>query len=695
MRSAMALLVLVPTLASGQAPQGEDESKVSNDQPGRPLQMAPASTEVKEAFDDFERFRRRSAWERALKSLYTIPEEQAARFVDGESGFIIPVPRKRRTVLSALPPEGQSAYRLFYDAEAQKLFEEAEGPAELKNLERVYSAYFISSVGDNAGDRLGDLYYELGRFDRAADCWLAVLRERPDTDLSPALLALKAALALSRAGRTSEFEQLRAELTGRYADEKVTLGGRTGAPAALLRDLVGEGIARAAAKASAGAGDAGPELAGPVAVAWKVKLAESVEAGMTPAELTQWRGNPLSAAVPAVAVEGSTLFANYLGYVFAVDMKSGKLLWRSAPFHHLEVAAMQDQARAIDASRFGIVASGEYVWDLGRDLKDPNFMAPFHLTCRRAAGGEVVWRSTDLPDYAQIEPLGRPLLFGGRLYLAAKGQGNPQQQGLPQQLVLAIQPLDGKLIWKTEVGTFKQGQQYFYYGYEAPHDPAPQLVHDAGAIYVDTHLGLLARLDADTGALDWGYGYPTEPANMGMGRFFFFNGYPQPAESTTASSPPARSGEALLIKGAQSSRLEAIDADRMKPLWDRPLAKSSRLLGIDGGVAILGGPELGAVDLGTRKLLWSARLPDGSAVGRVLVRPDGLWQLTPRGVFEVDPKTGAVRRIFRGDDLGSAGGDLLLTDALLLAVSNRTISAYPRRGAAGPAATTPPRASND
>jgi hypothetical protein len=62
----------------------------------------------------------------------------------------------------------------------------------------------------------------------------------------------------------------------------------------------------------------------------------------------------------------------------------------------------------------------------------------------------------------------------------------------------------------------------------------------------------------------------------------------------------------------------------------------------------------------------------------VLVRPDGLWQLTSRGIYEIDPDTGAVRRIFRGADLGSVGGDLLLTDQLLLAVSNRTITAYPR-----------------
>ena len=163
--------------------------------------MPPASSEVKEAFDDFERFRRRGAWERALKSLYTIPEDQTGRFVDGQNGYIIPVAKKRRAVLAELPPEGLATYRLFYDDPAKKLIEQAEGPTELKTLERIFSAYFLTSVGDNAADRLGDLYFEMGRFDRAADCWLAVLREHPDSDLSPALISVKAALALYRAHR--------------------------------------------------------------------------------------------------------------------------------------------------------------------------------------------------------------------------------------------------------------------------------------------------------------------------------------------------------------------------------------------------------------------------------------------------------------------------------------------------------------
>src|SRR6185312_11496253 len=89
-------LLLLPSLAPGQAKDDKDKDKVSNDDPGRPLQMPPASTETKEALDDFERFQRRGAWERALKSLFSIPDDQARRFVDGEKGFIIPVERRRR-----------------------------------------------------------------------------------------------------------------------------------------------------------------------------------------------------------------------------------------------------------------------------------------------------------------------------------------------------------------------------------------------------------------------------------------------------------------------------------------------------------------------------------------------------------------------------------------------------------------------
>jgi outer membrane protein assembly factor BamB/TolA-binding protein len=674
----MAILLLAPAVAFGQG-KPEDEDKITNDNPARPLQMPPASTEVKEAIDDFDRFSRRGAWERALKALYTIPEDQALRFVDGENGFIIPVERKRRLLLTGLSPAGQAAYRLFYDAEAQKLFDQAEGALELKNLERIYSAYFTSSVGDNASDRLGDLYFELGRFDRAADCWLAILRDYPETDLSPASLSVKAALALARAGRRAEFEQVKADLVNRYSDEKITLGGATGRPAELLDRMLGAERPPSDARKNethSTQTDERPELSAPVDAAWQLRFAQTVEAGMAPAELEQWQSNSLSGVVPATTIDGSTLYVNYLGHVFAVSLKSGKMLWRSEPFHQLEVLGLQQFVRGVDTSRFAIAALGEYVWVLARDMKDQNFAAPFQLICRRADNGAVVWKSPDLPDYAQIDLVGIPVLADGKLFLMAKTMQNPMQGQRPaEQFVLAVQPHDGKILWKTEVGMFRQNRQYFYYGMRDT-SPQPRLVYRAGAVYAETHVGVLARLDAESGVLDWGYAYKTDPLQTGY-RFFYY----APEEPSASPGNPLESGEAFIVKGTQSERLYAVEPNRMKVLWERPITKASRLLGVDKSAVYFGGAELSAVDLQSRRLLWATRVPGGSMEGRVLVRRDGLWQLTSRGIFEVDPRSGTVRRIFRGNDLGSVGGDLALTDSWLLAVSNRTISAYPRESA--------------
>jgi outer membrane protein assembly factor BamB len=672
-------VLLSPALAFGQASKDE-EDKVSNDNPARPLQMPPATTEVKEALDDFDRFRRRNAWERALKALYTITEDQALRFVDGDSGFIIPVAQKRRQVLAALPPEGQAAYRLFYDAEAQKLFADAEGPNELANLERIYSAYFTTTIGDDAADRLGDVYFEMSRFDRAADCWLSILRDRPDTNLSPGTVALKAALALARAGRRTEFEQLRAELADRYKDEKATIGGESGAPAELLRRLLEADPPAALVADSAApppsASRPSLDLGKTVDPAWQLRIAESIEAGMTPPELNQWRSNNLSDAKPVVTVVGSTLFANYLGYIVAIDLDGGKLLWRTEPFHHLENLAMQPGGQMASPGRFAILASRDHVWTISRDLKDQNYMAPFHLACRRADNGELAWKTTEMPEYALFDFTGPPLLGDDVMFVPAKAQPNPQQnQPLPQQMVLAIQPHDGKLLWKSEIGVFRQAQQrFFYYGMR---DNAPQarLFARAGSLYIDTHVGVLARLDPGGGGLDWGYGYKTDPPQAEM-YFFMYNRIQEP---NAVSGRPLESGDAILIKGAQSSRMYAIDPNRMKLLWERAVSKDARLLGVDERSLYLGGQELGSMDLKTRTLSWATRLPGGSLEASALIRPEGIFQLTPRGVFELDPRTGDVRRVFRGEDLGSAGGDLVLTDDRLLAVSNRAITAYPRR----------------
>lgn len=675
----LAALASTPQARAWDDPKPADRDKISNDDPGRPLQMPPATTEVKEALEDFERFQKRGAWERALKALYTISEDQSLRFVDGDHGFIVPVARKRREVLTSLPPEGQAAYRLFYDAEARKLFDQAVGDAERTNLERIHSAYFTTSVGPAASDRLGDLYFEEGRFDRAADCWLAILRDRPDSDLPAATVATKAAIALHRAGRKSEFDQLREEIEDRHNAESATLGGRTGRPLELIADLVKADGPVAAATTATDRDVAAPvDLGDAVAPAWQFRIAESIEAGMTPAELTQWRSMLLSSASPAAAIDGPTLYVNYLGRLMALDLETGKLRWRTDSIHNVDQFANQPSAQMLDPANYAVIARGKRLWTVSKDLKDPNYNPAFQLECRRPEDGEVLWKLSDMPENAGYEPSGPPLLGEGKLFVPAKIQ---QGEPLPRQWILALRPEDGRPLWKTEVAVSRQAQpMYSYYG-RSNKSASVRLTLRSGALYVDTHAGLLARLDADSGTLDWGYGYETAPLETER---YFFNGQ-QEQQPRAAGEPPLGLGESLVFKGIQSSSIYAIDPNRMTVAWRRPVGKDVRVLGVDDRSVYLGGEELAALDLESRTLSWATRLPGGSYNGEVLIGPDGIWQATPRGVFEVDARTGLVRRIFRGEDLGAQSPSLLLSKGRLLTVSNRAITAYPRRPADAPA----------
>ena len=73
----------------------------------------------------------------------------------------------------------------------------------------------------------------------------------------------------------------------------------------------------------------------------------------------------------------------------------------------------------------------------------------------------------------------------------------------------------------------------FFYRYRcATPRPSRGSLYRAGAVYVDTHVGVLARLDADSGTLDWGYGYKTD-AFQSMYRFFY---YYQPQEPTVGAA---------------------------------------------------------------------------------------------------------------------------------------------------------------
>ena len=260
-------------------------------------------------------------------------------------------------------------------------------------------------------------------------------------------------------------------------------------------------------------------------------------------------------------------------------------------------------------------------------------MASFQLTCRRADNGEVVWKSTDLADYAAFDLVGLPILADGKLFIAGKTGPNPQQ---PQSRTSR-----SSSCWRSSRTTARssgrprsarsaRASSSSSTMYMRDNSPQPRLVVPVG--------GGLRR---HARRASWPGSTPIPARSTGATATRPTRSSRSTASSTTisprsrrrrASPPLSTGGEAFLIKGMQSDRLYAIDPNRMKVLWERPIAKASRLLGADDQLAVTSAaPSSSAIDLKTRTLLWATRLPGGSMEGRVLVRPDGIWQLTLAG----------------------------------------------------------------
>jgi outer membrane protein assembly factor BamB len=667
-----------PRLVAGvdeDAPQGQ-----------HPFLLPAQPTEIGEAIEDFRRFAGRKQWEKAFKHLQKVFDATSTGLVLTDSGIMLPSRLIAREALLELPPAGQDAYRLFFDAEAKKLLEQAQGPGELTKLTQIFTRYLVTSIGDEAANRLGDLHFEAGNFAQAVHCWRAILEERPDSRLSRARLRVKVAVGMARLERWGEFRQLLRVIEDQHSQEKMRIGGKEVGAADYLRPFL-ERSRTTGSQAASSRQTLPPDipLSGDPAPLWQFRffphhdpLKENQPPGLRMQQNWGWGGGGgnVSDAVPPIAVDEARVYANFVGYALGIDQQNGKLLWRSGRFLDAPQKAQQGQLQSIE--QFGIAVGGERTWSVTTDPTPNNNNQPrgrfpgdgnaggFGIWARETVTGKEILASKNIAELKEWSFRGNPLLAGERIFVCAS---KPNQRG--ELHVLALHPKDARLLWSTLVGTYVGEQQYYYYQMER--GTQPSLLIDGDRLYVDTHAGSLAQIDAVSGQVDWGLNYASDPQqNQGM----WWGGYRMQVDRLSASAPQMVNG-VLYVKGMRSRRLYAVDPQRPKVLWSRPVPKSAILIGVDEQRFYLGGDEISAYDANTRKILWSVNVTPGTSWNRPLLTQGRIYSFSPRGIYEIDKAAGKVVHLLRGADGYSLGGELIVAPHCLLAVSNLAITAYP------------------
>ena len=615
------------------------------------------TNEVRESLEDFQRFIGRAAWEKAFQSLDTVRKAPAGKLIAGNDRFALPIEFRLRQTLVEMPPAGREAYRLFYDAAAKKLLDEATGDKELANLQQIVSGYFTTSVGDVAADRLGDLHFQRGEMQAAGDCWQMILRYLPDSQIPRPILLVKTAIALSRQGRWAEFREIEKSVAERYAREKVILGGKEVEAAAHLAELASK------APTTVASTDLPNDipLSDDAAPLWQFRFLTAA-AGKSLNQIGRnwgWGRMPISEMVPAATVDGSRLYLNFVGYHAAVDLTNGKLVWRSGKFH--DIAQQLQDKYYLFPEQFALVPGDGWLASVFKDPKNlGNHGQPFWLGRFDAASGKPGWSSDSVGALKAYSICGSPLIVGDRIYVTANKTDNQTELHL-----LAVGATDGRVIWTTHLGTSQVDQSQMYYRRTAQ----PAILHYGDALFIDTQGGGLAAVGMDKGELRWGFNYEAEAPSQE-----YWN---NPNLGLETSGAPVLHNGVLYVKGMRSTRLCAVDLAAAKLVWERPVSKSAVALSIDGQHMLLGGDELTALDLNNQRLVWATRLPLATGWTRPAVTKNRIYQFTPRGIFVLDKQNGDRLALARGADLESLGGMVILTQHGLLTVSNLAVTCYP------------------
>src|SRR6185295_6502168 len=233
----MALVLVLISLCSSAAAQVvvavdysgiDDGEEKKSDEPKSPFKLPSPSADAVEAMEDFRRAVKNGTWEKAFKNFDKLLADTNNGLVDAKDGVKLPSRLAASNVLVQLPAAGKSAYRVFYDAKAKTLWEQVQkeqGKAEMENLSRLATMYLISSVGDLAANRLGDLLFEQGDMDGAIQTWQRVLEDRPDSAIPRVELLVKTATAKARARRWQELSEVSRQIVDRHAKESIVLAG--------------------------------------------------------------------------------------------------------------------------------------------------------------------------------------------------------------------------------------------------------------------------------------------------------------------------------------------------------------------------------------------------------------------------------------------------------------------------------------
>ena len=594
--------------------------------------------------------------------------------------------------IAAMPRELLAEYRMRVDGDVARQFDSAKSKPDAEDIETLGTKHFLATAGPEILDYAGDVYAGRGDWGRAVSCWQRVLRWS-DADLAGReMIETKAALGLGRMGQAREAREALASIRSKSPDATAVLGGKT---QRLAEFLDAELPRSAGGPAAAGIGRAHwPQFGGDAAhgarmndvFSCDVKVADlTVPGGDRKAQPgPQYYGpmakpsNPNSVACPYMPVySGGRVFLHDDMGVMAFRLGAISAEWvagemggtpKRAPKNNQAMMAMGVPPTAAEPRTYCCAAADGVVYASlnGAPSGTPEVWAV-------SERGKVLWRATkDRVGHEwlnDIDELGDPVVFEGRLYLLAWGD----DQFRRECHLICLDGADGGVKWRKFLCSgVRMRSMYGMYGMGRSFPGLTLPAVEEGVVVVCSNVGGIVGVDARSGEVMWGFGYDQNVVNpMTMMMMVNPDGTRRGLPPASIDGTPRVRGGVAYVMPTDSDRIYALDAATGRMVWRVGRGEDQQMIGLAGDALLCSGKTVEALALsdGTRRWKFDKDEIDGAGAG--FVTGDSVYVPGLKSIVRLDPSTGNLLGRINVSRAESEYGNLLLVEDTMVQVGKK------------------------
>ncbi|MEI8353400.1 MAG: PQQ-binding-like beta-propeller repeat protein [Lentisphaerota bacterium] len=266
-------------------------------------------------------------------------------------------------------------------------------------------------------------------------------------------------------------------------------------------------------------------------------------------------------------------------------------------------------------------------------------------------------------------PLNDPVYADGRLYLLAARIVEYEMDGV---YLVCLDPDTGAQLWACQVSRDKmKGAE----GWRPECNTDLALYGNAvtchqGAVYCATGAGIVSRVDARDGRLEWAYRYPRTKYTQKEKS----SAYPWEGDyAITWGAPPQVAGNRVICMPRDANGVFALDTETGSLVWQNALVHPSGAVGIYAGALLLYDyRNVVALDLATGATRWVRSFEEGDIRGVQRIG-SSLYVGTGSGLCRLDARSGAFAERMAWDEKERKILDYAILDKALYVVSDEAV----------------------